>query len=144
MGLTEFEAWARIASLLVAVPAFAFAVVKYSQDRRVEANRPFLDRQLALYTDVTRAAATLATSSDQALIDAAQARFMELFWGELALVEDPGVEHAMIAFRAKLVSDAGEESLSVLSVRLAHACRESLARSWRAPKWRSHYQHAGT
>ena len=37
---------------------------RVAETRRIEATKPFLERQLRLYTDATRVAARLATSSD--------------------------------------------------------------------------------
>lgn len=139
MPLAEIENLAKIISLLIAIPAFALALLKFVRDRWLETNKPFLERQLSLYAEATRVASILATSRDPILREPAHTRFAELFWGELAMVEDHEVELAMIAFRKKLERDEGEEGLPVLSVRLAHACRRSLARSWNAPKWRSDY-----
>ena len=55
---------------------------------RIEATWPFLERQLALYTEATRAAATLAATEDGPEQDAAEKRFWALYWDELALFEN--------------------------------------------------------
>ena len=63
------------------------------------------------------------------------ARFWELYWGELALVEDRRVEGAMKAFGDALIAGASADALQRLSLSLAHACRESLAESWGVEQW---------
>ena len=113
-----------------------------AETRRVEATKPFLERQLKLYTEATQVAAKIATSQDESAVGEAIKRFWQLYWGELALVENGAVEGAMKAFgdglRAELTRDQMEHSLA-----LAHACRDSLAVSWAVKAWESHYSDAG-
>lgn len=103
--------------------------------RRVEATRTFLERQLELYTHATRAAATLATTEDDAARAQASKRFWELYWGELALVENQEVERAMVEMGRGLEEGASAAQLRQLSLNLAHACRKSLAESWGVELW---------
>jgi hypothetical protein len=56
--------------------------------RRIEAMKPFLDRQLELYTEATQVTAAIAVSTDTAERTLALQRFWRLYYGELALVED--------------------------------------------------------
>lgn len=143
---SELDDWINVLSLLGAVVAFAWGIVQFiaseraqSETRRIEATKPFLERQLRLYTEATQAAATLATSGIQQEVDAATARFWSLYWGELALVEDARVEAAMVQFGRAL--DVGESNarLQQASLALAHACRDSLAESWGVKQWRNPY-----
>ena len=111
---------------------------KDAETRRLEARKHFLSRQLELYTDATRAAAKLATSSpDSEDFTDAAGRFWELYWGELAMVEDHQVEAAMVAMGRCLQGDcSGCGKLAQCSLNLAHACRRSLAESWGVEDWR--------
>jgi hypothetical protein len=59
-----------------------------SETRRVEATKPFLEHQLALYTEAIQSVEVMATSADHPAVDKATARFWQLYWGELGLVED--------------------------------------------------------
>ena len=129
--------------VLVAVAGFVWGIYQYFDNRereietaRVQATRPFLDRQMTLYTDATRAVAVIATSADAAEKAKAEQRFWELYWGELALVEDHRVENAMVAFKNGLVGQIDKADLQQLALDLAHACRESLADSWGVDLWR--------
>ena len=149
--------WATVVPLVIAALGFVWGVYQYFQgqkvraeqvkldqdreavQRRIEARRPFLEKQLALYTEATHAAATIATSTDATAIATAHTRFRELYWGELALVEDSPVEQAMMAFGSGLDQGAGQSELQQLSLKLAVACRDSLAVSWGASDWQSHY-----
>ena len=104
---------------------------RYADSRRIEATRPFLELQLKLYTEAALVTAKIATASGAPKdID----RFWQLYTGELALVEDPEVAKAMIAFGDALKANK-QASLSGLAVTLAHKMRESLARSWGTDAW---------
>jgi hypothetical protein len=141
------ESWTKILTLVGGVIAFSWGVYQFisnqrsqAETRRIEATRPFLDRQLKLYTDATQAAATIATSSSQEEVVAARARFWSLYWGELALVEDKRVEAAMVQLGRALEGGATGKDIAPLSLRLAHACRDSLAESWGVKQWRNPHE----
>jgi hypothetical protein len=141
------ESWTIILTLVGGVIAFSWGVYQFisnqrsqAETRRIEATRPFLDRQLKLYTDATQAAATIATSSSQEEVVAARARFWSLYWGELALVEDKRVEAAMVQLGRALEGGATGKDIAPLSLRLAHACRDSLAESWGVKQWRNPHE----
>jgi hypothetical protein len=140
----NLETWVKILTLLGGVIAFGWGVYQFmtnqrsqADTRRIEATRPFLDRQLKLYTEATQAAATLATSSSKEELAAARARFWSLYWGELALVEDKRVEAAMVQLGQALERGAIGKDVAQLSLNLAHACRDSLADSWGVKQWRN-------
>jgi hypothetical protein len=153
------ESWIAVGSLAVAAASFTWGVVQYIRgerqkreqlraerkreaiQRRIEASRPFLEKQLEFYLDATLVAAIIAVSKDDAAVAAATERFNELFWGKLALVEDKGVEQGMIAFK-EAVEKGGDREQASLD--LAHACRNSLAKSWGTPVWKSHYRKVAT
>jgi hypothetical protein len=70
---------------------------------------------------------------------AAEVRFWELYWGQLALVESIEVERAMVDFQEAIVVPSQSEAekrdekrtLQLLSFAVAHACRNSIAESWK-------------
>jgi hypothetical protein len=126
------------------VVAFSWGVFQFvasqkeqAETRRIEATKPFLERQLRLYTEATQAAATLATSKETDELDEARKKFWSLYWGELALVEDKRVEAAMVRFGRALESGDVDQQLQQRSLELAHACRDSLAESWGVRQWRN-------
>jgi hypothetical protein len=142
----NFESWVKVLSLLGGVITFGYGVFQYIhneqrqvESRRVEATKPFLERQLKLYTEATQAAATLATSDNEAERMAALKRFWSLYWGELALVEDRKVEAAMVQLGKGLQEKGSPDDIKQLSLQLARACRDSLARSWGVQEWQSPY-----
>jgi hypothetical protein len=61
-----------------------------------------LERQLTLYTEASQIAATIATVEDRQVLDKSVQRFWQLYWGELALVENKEVEGAMVAIGNRL------------------------------------------
>lgn len=144
MQTPTLESWIKILTLAGAAVAFVWGGYQFvsnqrsqSETRRIEATRPFLDRQLKLYTEATQAAATLATASSKEQIAAARQRFWSLYWGELALVEDEHVEAAMVQLGRALEQGKIGSEVQVLSLNLAHACRDSLAESWGVQQWRN-------
>ena len=136
-------------SILGAVVTFAWGVYqhvesgkKQAETRRIEATKPFPDRQLKLYTEATQSAATLATTEDPSERSAAMKWFWSLYWGELALVEDRGVEAAMVMLGKGLEKGGPQQELKQLSLKLAHAARESLADSWGVKEWQNPHRLA--
>ncbi|WP_139176074.1 MULTISPECIES: hypothetical protein [unclassified Janthinobacterium] len=138
----SLESMLKILTMIGTILAFFWGAYQFiatqrgqAETRRIEATRPFLDRQLKLYTDATQATATMATSTSQDEIAAARSKFFLLFWGELVMVEDRNVESAMVEFRNAL--NAGKEGpeLEQLSLALARSCRNSLAQSWGVKQW---------
>lgn len=141
-------------SPLLAIAAFVWGVYTYrdtaqrqlaseeaqakrtEETRRIEATRPFLDKQLALYTEATRVVAIIATSRNAEQVKSAQTRFYELYWGDLALVEHGDVSAAMATFRSAMNEGRDPDKLGPLALKLAHACRDELATSWGTDAWR--------
>ena len=107
-----------------------------AETRRIEATRPYLNKQLQLYTEAAKVTATIATSANSQEVEKAIKRFKELYWGELALVERSDVASAMISFRNALLAEEGQDALAPLALTLAHACRDELAESWGTDAWR--------
>jgi hypothetical protein len=147
---STFEMWLKAMSPLLGIAALVWGIYTYqntaelqnertAETRRVEASRPFLEKQLNLYTEVAKTASILATSDDQLDIRLATSRFYQLYYGELALVERAKVITAMVAFKSSLdlyVKDGKSRSdLGALALNLVHACREELAESWGTDAW---------
>ena len=106
---------------------------RLAEARRIESTRPFLEKQLALYAEAALTCARIATSPGD---DKALARFWELYWGELAMVENADVERAMVSFKnALVITPEDEDALKECALNVAKACRISLARSWGVEAW---------
>jgi hypothetical protein len=86
--------------------------------------------------------ATMASSEDPVQIRQAITAFWQLYYGELALVENPEVESAMVAIGKILTSSPDgkhyieeRENIQNLSLELVEACRRSLDSSWGIHAW---------
>lgn len=104
----------KVIGLVALVASGSWTLYKFSADRQVdlaheataelrdqetkkrELNSAIFQRQAALYFDVSSAVAIMATSNDAGDITKARARFEELYYGPLVVVEDRRVELAMI------------------------------------------------
>ena len=138
----KLESIIKILGAMIAIGGFLWGMFTYfdarereAETRRIEAMKPYLERQLKLYTEATQIAATLATVTADSIEDKTMQRFWELYWGELALVENADVEKAMVQFGQGLQNGYNKSRLQQLSLELAHACRESLATSWGVSLW---------
>jgi hypothetical protein len=89
------------------------ALIAHDDKGTREPKKPFHEAQLDLCRDASEAAATLASltprgeaSSEQseAPWEKARARFEQLYWGSLAVVEDEDLEGRMVDFRERLVA----------------------------------------
>ncbi|VVP90102.1 hypothetical protein PS918_03149 [Pseudomonas fluorescens] len=110
---------------------------KSEENRRLEATKPFLERQLKLYTEVSQVAAKIATQESAETSGEIQSRFWALYWGELALVENESVEAAMKKMGDAIKDKCPKHYLEQKSLELAHAMRASLDRSWGINAWAS-------
>ena len=124
-----------VASFLWGIHVWKGQEIRTAETRRIEATKPFLERQLKLYTEASQVVAVLATSQDPEETLGARKRFLQLYWGELALVENDDVAKAMVKVKEAMDKGTGQEYLTSLSLNLAQACRNSLARSWSVDIW---------
>jgi hypothetical protein len=143
--MATVESVAKWVTILATAGGLCWSVAAGLQSQAINARRPFLDLQLRLYQDATKTASILATSADPKELQAAEARFWQLYWGELGLVENGGitsenggVEGAMVRFGEEL-QKRGEDRrvLARLALDLAHTCRNSLAQSWDVGDWKA-------
>jgi hypothetical protein len=131
---------------MLAVGGFLFAVYQYQgqikeNERQLlkEAAKPFWDEQIKLYLRSAQAAATIATSRDEATKAQAEEDFWILYWGPLAAVEDVGtaknaVEAAMVDF-GKYLKETAKNARDRLilenrSLNLAHVVRQAIGPSF--------------
>jgi hypothetical protein len=152
-GLT-FDHWLKFLSIIGAIGSFVWGVwvwqdkaekeraqarfdaARYAETRRVEAMKPFLDKQLALFTEATQVASYIANAPSREGAAKQIERFWQLYWGELALVERGNVAKAMIAFGNGLNGGQPPRVLQGLALDLAHACRDELAVAWGTDAWK--------
>lgn len=106
--------------------------------RRIEAQKPFLEKQLALYFEAAQVAGKLTTLKPaEDGWDANERRFWQLYWSELSMVESAAVEAAMVRLRTALDNykrtpgdSALIEALDEAVYELAHAIRASIESAW--------------
>lgn len=110
---------------------------RYENIRRIEASKPFLERQLKLYTELTQITSIIATSDNNTKLQEAKKRFWELYWGELALVENEEIEGYMVSFGNGINNSFDQELMQKISLELAHSCGRSLNHSWGIDVWNS-------
>ena len=131
-----------------------FALWRYYDTTAREFQKPLWDRQVKLYFEATRVAASLTTTEPGDEWDKLSNKFWQLYRGPMCLIEDQGVEAAMVNFGKALVdiqnimeslkgtkisdlpSANNQNSIRIiaekrkelqsLSLRLSWACRDSL------------------
>jgi len=97
---------------------------------QLEAKKPFYGQYLELCSEASTAAATIATTTDPKKKLQASEVFWRLYWGPLGIVEDQGVEGAMVGFGNCLKGKCEGGTLRMLSLDLAHKCRAGVSDSW--------------
>jgi len=95
--------------------------------RKKEFRLKLYEEKRPLYHETCTVAAKVAGSSGKSDADTktAVARFWELYYGEMCLVEDDGVQQAMIDFGTALRQEKNNQ-LPVLALKLAEKCRQDL------------------
>jgi hypothetical protein len=115
--------------------------IRDTRIRLLEARKPFIDKQLSLYIEVTQLAGKLISNTPDLKEEWKEdyRRFEQLYWAELVLVEDDGVRAAMQKFYTILkwantqpgpVPDEQWRPLEESSSNLAQAVRKSIEASW--------------
>jgi hypothetical protein len=90
------------------------------------------EERLHVYREALDVSAALAASPPEAR-EEETLRFWSLYYGQMCLMEDHGVEQAMVALGEALRTDDPsnmEKTIKQLSLDLAYACRESLQDTW--------------
>jgi hypothetical protein len=107
-----------------------------ARTRLLEAQKPFIDRQLSLSFDTANVVGKLASldRSNQEWTNAYQ-RYQEFYWSEVSIVEDTSVESAMVNFHTALEAYHDDLRLPLSEVQLratclAHAIRRSIQDTW--------------
>jgi hypothetical protein len=130
------------ATAIFAVIAGTIGLWKYFDTSRKEFRKPYWERQLSLYFEVTAAAATLAivqgekldSSDRERLRTEAQEKFWQLYYGALEIVTDNDVTDAIVEFKECLIKhkagNATARDMELKSLALARACRKSISKSW--------------
>lgn len=149
----RIELFIKIAGPLLVLAGLVFGVVEFrntvktDRDNRNaqytqtlaeaqrEAKKPFYEQQLALYLEATNVTSRISIPLSESDKKAAIVRFRQLYWGQLALVENREVAQAMIDFKEVLENtELSEKAMKVQlkrkTINLARKCRDSLKESW--------------
>jgi hypothetical protein len=137
--------------IMTAILGGLFTVVRYIDQRALtersaqiarllEAQKPFLDRQTALFFETAKVVGALMTldptNSANTQWSENETRYWALYYSELAMVENCAVDSAMAAFGSELKQfrttrdDVSKERLGRRAVSVAHALRTGMAESW--------------
>lgn len=141
MRLEVFDVLGKWLIGLAAVATVGVSAWKYFEQRKqqIDLNRlevealnrqskqMFLDKQFELYTEAVAVASRLAIGGYYGRRDTDHARFLQLYWGELGMVEDSHVATAMVKFKSALESDG---DLRTASLNLARCVSRSFAANW--------------
>ena len=108
--------------------------------RRIEVQKPFLEKQLALYFEAAQVAGRLVSlKPGVGSWSENENRFWELYWSELSMVESEAVEQAMVnvgtaltAYKSAPDSQPAKRALEKSIYDLAHAIRDGIAAAWKA------------
>jgi hypothetical protein len=90
-----------VSVFLVALLIWNIFNLLWSGTRHV--NDQFYDTALNLCSEASKVAASIATNPTAKDVSEKIARFEELFWGQLVVIEDPKVESAMVRFRTQSI-----------------------------------------
>ena len=127
---------------LVAAIAASIGLWKYFDTSKKEFRKPYWERQLSLYFEVTAAAGTLAaissgkiaTSDRKDLQTKTLEKFWELYYGPLEIVTDNEVTDAIMQFKECLLGHQNGRrngrDMELCALSLARACRKSIGDSW--------------
>jgi hypothetical protein len=103
--------------------------------RANEARKPFYEKQLTLYFEAAKVVGLLSTETPTTDVwKDAKKRFYALYWSELSMVEDQGVEQGMVKFERTLTNFDRDGSLrppvQKQAYCLAHTLKTSIASNW--------------
>lgn len=135
MTKDTLEYWLKVIGSVLAAGSLFLGAAQFIRNQTVEAAKPYLQSKLKWCEEAVEKASEIATSDPGAAPAKATARFWQLYWGLMGLVENEQVTQAMIGFGNALTAKESPDILKGRSIALAHACRAEMADSW-SPVWR--------
>jgi hypothetical protein len=139
-SILQFILWwlpvvAAVATGLWTMVTFVNERANQTNAQVLQAQQPFLSKQLDLYGEVLKEVGKLVTlPRDDKEWTKSEMRFWQLYWSELSMVESGEVEGAMVRFANQLNTYKKDgPNLKVLehcSYELAHAVRRSIQTRW--------------
>lgn len=130
----------RAITLMIAVLGFIYGIYQFTVQNERQYKQKIYESQLELYKQVMDLSSNIATSHyserDSTSFKGTSRRFDQLFFGQMLLFEDTGVEKAMIAFKIvkdDYISKRPEVTIDTVQnvcFKLGYACRNSLQKTW--------------
>ncbi|MFI5325141.1 MAG: hypothetical protein ACHQ7H_02815 [Candidatus Rokuibacteriota bacterium] len=134
MTKDTLEYWLKVVGSLLAAGSLFLGAAQFIRNQTVEAAKPYLQAKLKWCEEAVEKTSEIATSDPGAAAAKSTARFWQLYWGLMGLVENEQVTQAMIGFGNALNAKESPDILKGRSIALAHACRTEMAASW-SPVW---------
>jgi len=144
-----------VITVLIAVFSFWLGIYQFTKQQQIEMGklrdefsfnttlsekefrRKFYERQLETYFELSKIAGRISTTEDSAEIKRQYHDFMELYNGQLNIVQDWQVKRAASLFEKTLkefvMTQVNRERLQTEARALAEACRGSLRDVWGIP-----------
>lgn len=135
MTKDTLEYWLKVVGSVIAAGSLFLGAAQFIRNQTVEAAKPYLQSKLKWCEEAVETASLIATSDPVAPAAKTTARFWQLYWGVMGLVENEQVTQAMIGFGNALSAKESPDILKGRSIALAHACRSEMADSW-SPVWK--------
>ncbi|ADE55904.1 hypothetical protein [Coraliomargarita akajimensis] len=114
-----------------------WAYLKYNDTKEKEFYTYYWNQKFQLFLDTSEAAAVMATTSDLQTFRQARSKYFELFYGQLSLVEGPGVKSAMEAFAPLVPREASPKlpasQLEQPAYKLTIQLKNELLLAWESP-----------
>jgi hypothetical protein len=134
--------WAKYTALFAifgAVVSFIYNANQANQVSLRESRKPFLEKQLAVYSDILKSTSKLTVqladkSQDKIAVANAEREFDLVFFGDAEMVASEKVEFAMTIFKSTLLQDGtctkDPETRRYVAVLLTRCIRDSIAEGW--------------
>ncbi|MCH7962536.1 MAG: hypothetical protein IH852_01205 [Bacteroidetes bacterium] len=114
------------------VIASLFALWKYTDNAEKQFKKPYWENKLKIYLEVADVISSIAELNEGPEREKTIQKYWTLYFGKLAVVEDPVVEMLMIGFSNCLdgTSECNKCELRKRALQTSHAMREALGKSW--------------
>ena len=148
--LAQIKELAWLGTAVAAIVTAVWAATTYLNDKRLEYVKTFSEKQIALSFETAETVANLLTAETQNAWDTHVAKFRNLYWGPLVLVESAKVEAAMFEL-CKQMSDTPDfsqrnslrDKVFGVSAAIREQIRERSAYDWRIDLPTLTYQRLG-
>jgi hypothetical protein len=95
---TRWDFWLKTLALLGGIIAAVSGYITYTDTKEKEFYTTYWNKKLEFFIETSKAASTMATTTDIDQFYSARADYWELFYGRLSLVEGDAVKKAMMEF----------------------------------------------